>query len=78
MCVCLRGGVLGGRGGFSGKGLGHETHENLSCSRINSYFDPSVGSDWASLVSICLPGISPAPENPAGFLRVDGIRMVLD
>lgn len=67
---------------ISGEGLGHgwgqKTHENLSCSRISSYFDPSVGSDWASLMSICLPGISLAPGNPTGFLRVDGIRMVLD
>lgn len=41
---------------------------NPSCSRINSYFNPSVGSDWASLMSICLPGISFGPGNPTGFL----------
>ena len=43
----------------------------LTCSRINSYFDPSVGSDWGSLMSICLAGISLAPGNPTGFLRID-------
>ena len=48
------------------------TCENLTCSRRNSYFDPSVGSDWASLMSICLAGISLAPGNPTGFLRVGG------
>lgn len=41
-----------------------------TCSRIKSYFDPSVGSDWGSLMSICLAGISLAPGNPTGFLRV--------
>lgn len=41
-----------------------------TCSRINSYFDPSVGSDWGSLMSICLAGISLAPGNPTGFLRI--------
>lgn len=38
-----------------------------------SYFDPSVGSDWASLKSICLAGISLAPGNPTGFLRISGV-----
>lgn len=41
-----------------------------TCSRIKSYFDPSVGSDWGSLMSICLAGISLAPGNPTGFLRI--------
>lgn len=41
-----------------------------TCSRINSYFDPSVGSDWGSLMSICRAGISLAPGNPTGFLRI--------
>ncbi len=41
---------------------------NPSCSRINSYFDPCVGSDWAFLMSFCLPGISFGPGNPTGFL----------
>lgn len=39
-----------------------------TCSIINSYFDPSVRSDWGSLMSICLAGISLAPGNPTGFL----------
>lgn len=37
-----------------------------------SYFDPSVGSDWGSRKSICLAGISLAPGNPTGFLRIGG------
>lgn len=41
-----------------------------TCSRINSYFDPSVRSDCGSLMSICLAGISLAPGNPTGFLRI--------
>lgn len=41
-----------------------------TCSRINSYFDPSVGSVWGSLMSICLAGISLAPGNPTGFLWI--------
>lgn len=41
-----------------------------TCSIINSYFDPSVRSDWGSLMSICLAGISLAPGNPTGFLRI--------
>lgn len=41
-----------------------------TCSRRNSYFDPSVRSDCGSLMSICLAGISLAPGNPTGFLRI--------
>lgn len=41
-----------------------------TCSRMISYFDPSVGSDWGSLMSICRAGISLAPGNPTGFLRI--------
>lgn len=40
------------------------------CSRINSYFDPSVRSDCGSLMSICLAATSLAPGNPTGFLRI--------
>lgn len=61
-------GVLG-----SGGRLNRPESENVrkwTCSRINSYFDPSVGSDWGSLMSICLAGISLAPGNPTGFLRI--------
>lgn len=43
-----------------------------TCSRINSYFDPSVGSDCGSLMSICLAGISLDPGNPTVFLRIGG------
>lgn len=64
-----------GQGEEGGQTLGREEggEKNSSCSRMNSYFDPSVGSDWASLMSICLAGISVAPGNPTGFLGVDGI-----
>lgn len=59
-------GVLG-----SGERLNRPESSNVkTCSRINSYFDPSVGSDWGSLKSICLAGISLAPGNPTGFLRI--------
>lgn len=61
-------GVLG-----SGERLNRPESSNKrkgTCSRINSYFDPSVGSVWGSLMSICLAGISLAPGNPTGFLRI--------
>lgn len=57
----------------SGERLNRPESSNVrkwTCSRINSYFDPSVGSDWGSLMSICLAGISLAPGNPTGFLRI--------
>lgn len=49
---------------------GSSNARKRTCSRINSYFDPSVGSDWGSLMSICRAGISLAPGNPTGFLRI--------
>jgi len=60
-------GVLGSGGK---KGEESSNGRKWTCSRTNSYFDPSVGSDWGSFMSICLAGISLAPGNPTGFLRI--------
>lgn len=54
----------------SGLGLADARVRKWTCSRTNSYFDPSVRSDCGSLMSICLAGISLAPGNPTGFLRI--------
>lgn len=69
------GGLLGSGGGVGRlrRLVSHQTEKRTCSGGVESYFDPSVGSDWGSLKSICLAGISLAPGNPTGFLRIGGV-----
>lgn len=60
-------------GGAKRRGSPKQAVKYQHAAEQTAYLCPSEGSDWASLMSICLTAMSLAPGIPAGFLQVNGI-----